>query len=193
MPKVAPITLSGCLPLLAPIAFPGCIRPGGSHHPFGLYSTETRDSEKHPGVTVPNRLPPRLQTPMSPSSKLVDGKCHVIMRGWNRSWSIQPHPGTSEPGHSPVPCTVLQLAKRSNQRGGPYDSLGDFPVTAVTHQTQRESKEKQKTTETRTRHIPVSRFPEGRTAPLERKQQLAMHRTAKRQEMEEEDFSSMNV
>ena len=27
--------------------------PGGPQHPFGLYSIETRDSQKHPGITIP--------------------------------------------------------------------------------------------------------------------------------------------
>ena len=34
---------------------------GGAQYPFGLYSTETRDSEKHPGITVLYKVSPRLK------------------------------------------------------------------------------------------------------------------------------------
>ena len=67
-------------------------------------------------------------------------------------------PGTSEPGHITSPV-------HAPTNWGPNDSLGDFfgdqgtTANTTTPDTQRESKGKQETLETRTRHIPVSCFP----------------------------------
>ena len=122
---------------------------------------------------------------MSPPSNLVDGKDHVPSPWMDRRvLPVTPNSfGTTECGHSPVPCTIFQLANAPTNRET-YDSFGDFTgdsgttENTTTPKTQRESKEKQKATETPTRHIPVSRLWSGNsnskrtTQPSDKKRRM---------------------
>ena len=77
--------------------------PGGSHHPCGLYSTEARDSETHPRHHGPPvQRPPRLKTPMRPSSGRTDGKLMSHPAVWmGQEWM------EIDPCRLPVHCPDL--------------------------------------------------------------------------------------
>ena len=95
-------------------------------------------SQSTRGSRSPSPIYLRLKTPMSPSSNQVDGKDHVSSPWMDheRTELITVNyisPRTSDPGHSPVPCTVLQLANApTNQK--PCDSLGDFSSDSTSNE-----------------------------------------------------------